>query len=108
MTTEAQHILTLDRLLDDAEEAALDAERDLAAALLDLDAAHRREADLAAELIQARRAIAEQAEMIEVMQHAAVLAYHEQQRLQAEIDRLKGEHRTVVLVFPPALGRCPN
>lgn len=80
MTTEAERLLTLNNLLTDAE-------RELAAVLLDLDAAYRREADLAAELIEARRAISEQQQQIEVHQHAAVLAMEAHRRQAAEIDR---------------------
>lgn len=101
MTTEAQHILTLDRLLDDAEEAALDAERDLAAALLDLDAAHRREADLAAELIEARRTIADQQQIIEVQQHAAVLAMEAHRRQAAELDRWRARCMGGLMAWSP-------
>ena len=62
-------------------------DRELAAAMLDLDAAQKREAALAADLIHAHRIIDEQRQQIEVHQYAAVLAMEAHRRQAAEIDR---------------------
>lgn len=101
MTTEAERLLTLNNLLTDAE-------RELAAVLLDLDAAYRREADLAAELIEARRAISEQQQQIEVHQHAAVLAMEAHRRQAAEIDRWRARVMGGVWVWVWETEGCAN
>lgn len=62
MTTDpaAATITQLASLVMAADRSAADAERDLGAAMADLNAAHLREAALAGELIAARKALAEQ------------------------------------------------
>lgn len=106
MTTEAQRILALARMVQDAEDAYDAAERDLTAAYADLDAAQKREAALAADLIHAHRIIDEQQQQIEVHQHAAVLAMEAHRRQAAEIDRWRARVMGGVWVWE--LEGCAN
>lgn len=73
-TTHAQNILALGRIVDDAEQSALAAELELAAA--------------EAEVLQLREVVARQKETIEAQNHAAVCAHQEYRRVVAERDAL--------------------
>ena len=105
-----ERVATLTRLVMRADRCADETERELAAAMKDLDASHARVAALGAELIAAQKIIDEQAQFIAVQQHAAVLAYEEQLRLSAEIKRLHDERLravamcTVVVSVPRVTG----
>lgn len=93
-------------MLDPRTHLLTECDRELAAAMLDLDAAHRREADLAAELIEARGIIAEQQQLIAAHQHAAVLAMEAYQRQAAELDRWRARVMGGVWVW--AIEGCAN
>lgn len=102
MITDAHRILALSRMVQDAEAAYDDAERELTAALADLDASHRREADLAAELIQSREVIDEQQQLIAAHQHTAVLAHQAYLVACAERDALAGRLVGGIALWVPA------
>lgn len=101
-------VARLTRLVLDADRSADEAERELGAALADLDAAHKREDALAGDLIQARRAIDEQAGIIAGLQHALALTNIEHQLLRTEIDRLVGERMGSLIVVSTPLGGWRN
>ena len=74
MTTPPDTILALNRMLVDAEESALTAELELAAA--------------EAELLQLREVVERQKQTIEAQTHAGVCAHQEYRRVVAERDAL--------------------
>ena len=85
-----ERVATLTRLVMRADRCADETERELAAAMKDLDASHARVAALGAELTRAHARIAELEQVIAAGQHAAVCAHHAYLMLQAERDALLG------------------
>ena len=87
MITEAERVLTLNRMVQDAENSAYAAELELAAAEVELQ--------------QLRETVASQQQTIEAQQHAAVCAHQEYRRVVAERDALVARLMGAPVVWTP-------